>query len=194
MQKNNVKYIYHGTYCLFDTINLKKCSSWKDFGQGFYGTLDFEQAKKFANKKVKDLTLTNNKNIDAKPYVLVFEYQDNSDNKIYEFNYKDKIDMRKWFKTIYSYRNDYIDLIDRDVFTSDIIIGKIADDGTKSILTNFQLEDINDEYILDKNISKSMPNKLKEQICFKTNKAIKTLKFAKAYDVKEGKWVKVCKK
>lgn len=194
MQKNNVKYIYHGTYCLFDTINLKKCSSWKDFGQGFYGTLDFEQAKKFANKKVKDLTLTNNKNIDAKPYVLVFEYQDNSDNKIYEFNYKDKIDMRKWFKTIYSYRNDYIDLIDRDVFTSDIIIGKIADDGTKSILTNFQLEDINDEYILDKNISKSMPNKLKEQICFKTNKAIKTLKFIKAYDVKEGKWVKVCKK
>ncbi|MCQ2911072.1 MAG: DUF3990 domain-containing protein [Clostridia bacterium] len=194
MQKNNVKYIYHGTYCLFDTINLKKCSSWKDFGQGFYGTLDFEQAKKFANKKVKDLTLTNNKNIDAKPYVLVFEYQDNSDNKIYEFNYKDKIDMRKWFKTIYSYRNDYIDLIDRDVFTSDIIIGKIADDGTKSILTNFQLEDINDEYILDKNISKSMPNKLKEQICFKTNKAIKTLKFTKAYDVKEGKWVKVCKK
>lgn len=45
--------LYHGTYMLFDSIDLNKCRPFKDFGKGFYLTDLEEQALKMAVKTAK---------------------------------------------------------------------------------------------------------------------------------------------
>ncbi len=40
--------LYHGSYCVVENPDLKKCSFYKDFGQGFYLTSSKIQAKSFA--------------------------------------------------------------------------------------------------------------------------------------------------
>lgn len=182
---DNNNYVYHGTTEIFDTINLKKCKPWKDFGQGFYTTKNFTQAKSFAKKKYNEI-----KNIDdnKSAYVLVFE-QIRNDLNVYEFDSKNDDSMRLWFKSIFAFRNNYIEFIKDEVLTADVIVGKIADDGTREILSSFDLEDYNDTYIIDRNIKKCLPNKLKTQICFKTKKAINSLKYVGAYNVLEERWM-----
>lgn len=184
----NKNYVFHGTYTYFSKIDLKKCKPWKDFGQGFYVTKNFTQAKKFAKKKFKEVQRSESKIKDIAPYVLVFE-QTNMNVDIYKFDSKNAENMRLWFKTIFAYRNDYLEFISEDILSKDVIEGKIADDGTREILNNFDIEDLNDHYIMDKNIKRCLPDKLSTQLCYKTQKAVNTLKFVGAYNVKEERWL-----
>ncbi|MEE0457359.1 MAG: DUF3990 domain-containing protein [Anaerovibrio sp.] len=62
----------------------------------------------------------------------------------------------------------------------DIVVGKIADDATNATLTAYLSgvfgeagEEKTDEFC----ISRLLPNKLKDQYCFKTEKALKALRF-----------------
>ena len=47
-QLENEMTLYHGSYCVVEKPDLKKCAKYKDFGQGFYLTTSKEQAKSFA--------------------------------------------------------------------------------------------------------------------------------------------------
>lgn len=39
--------LYHGSYCLIQEPKLSYCFKNRDFGQGFYLTTDYDQAKRF---------------------------------------------------------------------------------------------------------------------------------------------------
>lgn len=43
--------LYHGTNVNFDRIDISKSNPWKDFGQEFYLTDIFDQARKMGEKK-----------------------------------------------------------------------------------------------------------------------------------------------
>ena len=79
--------------------------------------------------------------------------------------------------------------IEREMAKYDIIAGKIADDATNATLTAYlagAFGTAGDKVADDFCIRQLLPNKLKDQYCFKTEAAIKCLKF-----VKGGKiWLK----
>lgn len=45
--------LYHGSYVAISKIDLEKCSPGRDFGQGFYLTSSYEQARNFVPPSIK---------------------------------------------------------------------------------------------------------------------------------------------
>lgn len=72
--------------------------------------------------------------------------------------------------------------VEREMARYDIIAGKIADDATNATLTAYlagAFGTAGDKEADDFCIRQLLPNKLKDQYCFKTEAAIKCLKFVK---------------
>ena len=79
--------------------------------------------------------------------------------------------------------------IEREMAKYDIIAGKIADDATNATLTAYlagAFGTAGDKEADDFCIRQLLPNKLKDQYCFKTEAAIKCLKFVKGEKI----WLK----
>ena len=78
---------------------------------------------------------------------------------------------------------------EREMAKYDIIVGKIADDATNATLTAYLagvFGTAGDKVADDFCIRQLLPNKLKDQYCFKTEAAIKCLKFVKGEKI----WLK----
>ena len=79
--------------------------------------------------------------------------------------------------------------IEREMAKYDIIAGKIADDATNATLTAYlagAFGTAGDQEADDFCIKQLLPNKLKDQYCFKTEAAIECLKFVKGENI----WLK----
>ena len=79
--------------------------------------------------------------------------------------------------------------IEREMARYDIIAGKIADDATNATLTAYlagAFGTAGDKEADDFCIRQLLPNKLKDQYCFKTESAIRCLKFVKGEKI----WLK----
>ena len=79
--------------------------------------------------------------------------------------------------------------IEREMAKYDIIAGKIADDATNATLTAYlagAFGTAGDQEADDFCIKQLLPNKLKDQYCFKTESAIECLKFVKGEKI----WLK----
>ena len=79
--------------------------------------------------------------------------------------------------------------IEREMAKYDIIAGKIADDATNATLTAYlagAFGTAGDKVADDFCIRQLLPNKLKDQYCFKTEAAIECLKFVKGEKI----WLK----
>ena len=79
--------------------------------------------------------------------------------------------------------------VEREMARYDIIAGKIADDATNATLTAYlagAFGTAGDKEADDFCIRQLLPNKLKDQYCFKTEAAIKCLKFVKGEKI----WLK----
>ena len=96
--------VYHGSYCMVKNPKIIEGKYSKDFGQGFYCTILDEQAKKWANKY-------------DTPVVNMYEYKENKNLKIKEFN----IMTEEWLDFIINSR-----LGKKHEF--DVVIGPMADD------------------------------------------------------------------
>lgn len=96
--------VYHGSYCMVKNPKIIEGKYSKDFGQGFYCTILDEQAKKWANKY-------------DTPVVNMYEYKENRNLKIKEFN----IMTEEWLDFIINSR-----LGKKHEF--DVVIGPMADD------------------------------------------------------------------
>ena len=77
-------------------------------------------------------------------------------------------------------------IIEREMAKYDIIAGKIADDATNATLTAYLAGAFGtegDQEADDFCIKQLLPNKLKDQYCFKTEAAIECLKFVKGENI-----------
>lgn len=185
MKLKNDLLLYHGSYAKIEKIDLSKCVQGKDFGTGFYLTTDYEQAKKFIHtsvaKAIKSKIILENQNIG---FINVFKFSKKADIKIFEFQNANK----KWLHFVAANRQSGI--FDEEIKkyqNFDIIFGKIANDLTNRIITAY----INETYgkigsdMADKTtINLLLPNKLKNQICFRTEKSISCLSFERAEEIK----------
>ena len=170
--------LYHGSYSIVETPDLEKCRIGKDFGKGFYVTTDFDQAKRFVRSACRKAGRYGDIPEDTKKgYVSSYIYRADQLNKYHEFS-----DVgREWLLYVAGNRKSDLVLVPTaDWHDSDIIAGKIANDTTNEVLTNFingAYGKPDDDFAIQTAIRLLMPGKLKDQICFKTPDALKCLEF-----------------
>ena len=172
------KMLYHGSYCEVQHPLLEKCAKHKDFGKCFYLTSSKSQAVKFLNISIiKALSSGLINDMQNYGYVSVFQVEDIEDLLVKAFRDADQ----EWLHCVAAHRKRKLfpDIV-KKMADYDIVVGKIADDATNATLTAYLSgvfgeagEEKTDEFC----ISILLPNKLKDQYCFKTEKALKALRF-----------------
>jgi hypothetical protein len=171
--------LYHGSYCAVTSPDLSECREAKDFGRGFYLTTSKEQAVKFiatSLKKAKSAgIIEETQNYGA---VSTFRYVGNKDLNIYNYDGASI----NWLQCIVGHRdgNVFQDVVQM-LKKYDIITGKIANDNTNFTIAAYlagaygtvdSVEAANDC------IGRLIPERLKDQLCFRTELALKSLSFA----------------
>jgi len=152
--------LYHGSNVVVDTPSLKFSRIELDFGAGFYTTTNYEQAVLFSEKIVE------RKNGGKVVSVYDFDRDILSEFKVLEFSEPD-ID---WLNFVAANRNlspprgDY-----------DIIIGPVANDDVFRTLFLYFVGELD----ANETLNRLKIKKLFNQYVFKTDVALKRLKFVK---------------
>ena len=173
--------LYHGSYCEVKNPDLAKCAKQKDFGQGFYLTTSKEQAVSFLKTAIAKATAAGKiEGSQTFGYVSTFEFINSNELKIHLYKEAD-ID---WLHCIAAHRKKKIFIkIEKELAAYDVIAGKIADDATNTTLTAYlggAFGTIGSKEADEFCIRRLLPNKLTNQYCFKTDKAIECLKFVES--------------
>ena len=165
--------LYHGSYCEVQIPKLEQCKKYKDFGQVFYLTTDIEQAKKFATlslRKAVDNMLVDDTHEVA--YVSCFKYMDDTRVSKYIFDDADSA----WLHFVVGHRKkDTFTKIVEHMQSYDIIGGKIANDATNATILAYMagtFGEIGTEQADNFCISLLLPERLKDQYCFRTDNVI----------------------
>lgn len=175
---NNIK-VYHGSYTEVQTPDLNKCRDGKDFGKGFYITTDIGQAIKFS-KLIADRYHT--------PFGVLNEYllSDINNLKYHAFNTTDL----NWLNCIVGNRRKPYRHLAEKWAGYDILSGKVANDDTSTVINAYLLGiygEIGSEKAGNTAISNLEPENLKNQLCFRTESALKKLCFVKSEKISLGR-------
>lgn len=174
--------LYHGSYMEVTSIDLSKCKNGLDFGRGFYVTSSYQQARSYVPSAVR-------KAIAMGKVTRDFDIADGKVN-VYRFHaeanllthYFEEADL-DWLHFVAANRDNSLfpRLIDKFART-DIVGGKVADDNTARTLTFYTQGDwgIPGTPETDALTLKALlPNRLKDQFCFRTPDAIASLEFVR---------------
>lgn len=163
------KKLYHGSTVIVRKPDIFYGEVGKDFGQGFYTTTDRRQAIQFAKLKGKlyfyDIA-----------YVSMFNFSNFDGLRVYEFPTTNA----DWFNCIIGNRFLEYDYLAKPWESYDVLIGKVADDNTSAVLSAYMghaYGPIGSLASIEKAIDELRPENLNNQICFRTNKALKKIKF-----------------
>jgi hypothetical protein len=116
--------VYHGSYAQIDKIDLSKGELARDFGQGFYVTNIYEQAKVWANRKGK---------------------QRKTEGVVNEFIFLESAFVSDYFNTLRftGYSEEWLDFVvmnrqndtSKNLHNYDIVEGPVADDDVAARIT-----------------------------------------------------------
>ena len=182
--------LYHGSYTEIDSVDLSKCLRGKDFGEGFYLTTSKEQAISFIKTSILkakgDGRIKDNQEYG---YVTEFKFHLEKDTKYFEFDGVDK----KWLYFIcmnrrHALSKDIKNILKDNYEKYDILAGKIANDDTNFTLDAFlagTFGSIIEQRSVDFVIGLLMPERLSNQVCFKTERSLACLEKVGAtrYDI-----------
>ena len=154
--------LYHGSNVVVGHPQLLPNRRALDFGSGFYTTSDFEQAKKWAEVTAK-------RRETGTAIVSVYEIDDDAFTQleILRFNHASQ---------------DWLDFVTRNRQSiplenqADIIIGPVANDNTMPVLRRYFLG----IYDAEEALKRLLTQKLKDQIVFKTERALSYIHFKEA--------------
>jgi hypothetical protein len=147
--------LYHGTYILFEKINLEYSLDKRDFGMGFYTTTSFEQSNRWALKMGKR----------KRTRGIILKYQIDDFNDLSVKNYEtdgEWLDFITQNRTIGGLNHNY-----------DIVIGPVADDTVFNVIDAY----FDGDYTKDEAISRLKAWKCENQISFHSYKSVERLKF-----------------
>lgn len=149
--------LYHGSNIVVERPKILQSDRRLDFGTGFYLTSSYEQAERWAFLTVRRRGV-------GKQIITAYDFDEGKlpSLKVTKFEGASV----EWLKFIANNRNvkDFID-------ESDIVIGPVANDRTMPVIKLY-FSGIYDE---DETIKRLLPQKLKDQYAFKSEKALKLL-------------------
>lgn len=173
--------LFHGSYAPIGGISLDKCATGKDFGRGFYLTSDREQAHAFIRTslaKAKRIGIVAPDHQHG--YVSAFRFDaPKSPLRVFEFPTADS----QWLRFVaLNRRKNLADKLsatfNSTLLNADVIIGKTANDATNPVITAY----LNGIYGAPQSaeaaamaISLLLPERLKDQYCFLTERAVECL-------------------
>ncbi len=159
--------LYHGSNIAVPELQLLVSDRRLDFGTGFYLTSSLEQAERWAGK-------TTERRGQGKPVISVYDFDESlaAELKIMRFEKAD----RKWLSYIADNRNGKAV---RDNY--DIVIGPVANDQTMPAIRLYLAK----VYTVSETVRRLLPQNLKDQYTFKTEKSLQLLTFTEAveYDI-----------
>jgi hypothetical protein len=172
------KTLYHASYTVIEKIDLSLCRKQNDFGSGFYLTTDRAQAVRFVKTAVrkKGLDATNG-------FVNIYDCETLEGLLVYEFPTTNK----EWLHCVCEHRRLGKSRAEIDKWKDyDILAGKIANDDTMTVI-NVYLSggygDYGSDAAVNMAISLLKPERLKDQVCFRTAKAVERLTFKGSFEV-----------
>lgn len=152
--------LYHGSNIQVQNPQIIESDRRLDFGKGFYLSSSFEQASRWAELTVKRRGSGN-------PVVSVFEFDGSqlSNLKVLHFTQAQK----EWLEYVTLNRKNQE--IPNDDY--DIVIGPVANDRTMPVISLY----FTGIYDIEETLKRLMPQKLHDQYTFRTEAALRTLKF-----------------
>lgn len=172
--------LYHGSYCEVQSPDLEKCAKYKDFGQGFYLTTSLEQARSFSKistRKAKADGVVE----ETQKYGVVSSYKFSMEPENSLNTYLFETANAEWLHCVVGHRKaDSFPKLINQLKVCDIIGGKIADDSTNATITAYMVGTfgrMGTESADNMCISLLLPDRLKDQFCFRTKEAIKRLQY-----------------
>ena len=174
-------YLYHGSYTPVEKIDLKKCVPYKDFGRGFYVTSSIEQAKNFIRLSLNRAKLKKLVPQDTRVgYLSIYRLCFNNNLNVKYFAEAD----REWLHFVVSNRdNEYFPELANVYAKYNVIVGKIANDRTATTLQAYIENAYGEVGSIEADkmaIATLLPNKLEDQICFKTEEAVAALQYIRS--------------
>ena len=173
--------LYHGSYLIVTEPDLDKCAKFRDFGQGFYLTTSLPQARSFAKLslgKAKEKGVVPHTAREA--WVSVFRVGDITGLKTFVFQTADK----EWLRCIVGHRRErYFKESRLKKKDYDIVGGKVANDDTNATILGYVgglFGEIGSQSADNMCISLLNPQRLKDQFCFRSKKAIGCLTYLKS--------------
>ena len=149
--------LYHGSNIVVENPKILRSDRRLDFGTGFYLTSSYEQAERWA-------FLTAKRRGVGKQIITSYDFDEGilPSLKVKKFERA----TADWLKFVANNRNvkDFRD-------ESDIVIGPVANDRTMPVIKLY-FSGIYDE---DETMKRLLPQKLKDQYAFKSEKALKEL-------------------
>jgi len=170
--------LYHGSYIQVEMPDVRKCSRFKDFGQGFYLTTSREQAAAFVCSSVSKAIARGDVPSDTTAgCISKYIYRRQSGVTVYEFTASDE----EWLHCIAGHRRPSVQRAWADQWSGyDILVGKVANDRTNPTITAYLsglFGEVGTPQADQQCISLLMPEKLKDQICLRTMKAAACLTY-----------------
>lgn len=150
--------LYHGSNQPVENPKILESKRALDFGAGFYLTSSINQAEKWA----KSVTLRRGI---GKPILNIFEFNENvNDLKVLKFE---------------KANGDWLDYVVKNrkkmplIENYDLIIEPVANDSTLPVINDY----MDGKYTKEEAINHLLPQNMKDQFAFATEKALKYLKF-----------------
>lgn len=178
--------LYHGSYIGVEQIDLSMGSDNKDFGRGFYLTTDERQARRFVGPSIRKAIRQNKVPVDRDyGFVSVFRYHADVRVTSYAFDTTDKL----WLQFIAMNRlggharfENLAQL--HAILDNDFIMGKVANDQTNETITAYlsgAYGAMDDDRAIEFAISQLRPDRLTDQLCFRSETSIQTLELIEVY-------------
>lgn len=169
--------LYHGSYAPIEEIRLEQCAPGRDFGQGFYLTTSVEQARRFVplacRKRARNLStdsLTHG-------FITSFRFTPNPGLMTHVFPEADI----EWLHFVAANRRTSLFANKlRDLRHCDVIAGKVANDRTARTLQLYVSGAYGEPGSNEADaiaIATLLPNRLEDQVCFRTETGISCLTF-----------------
>ena len=173
--------LYHGSYCEVKTPNLAKCADRKDFGRGFYLTSSKEQAENFIQtslKKAKAQGIIE----ESQKYGVISVFSYHPVSEIAEYLYQDAD--ADWLHCVVGHRKEgTFPAVVENMKKYDVIAGKIANDATNVTILTYLVGAYGTVGSEDADrfcIGRLIPERLKDQFCFRTVRSLKCLSFERS--------------
>lgn len=169
--------LYHGSYVVVQEPDLMRCKPRKDFGRGFYLTSSRAQAESFARTVAQR---SNRRHPDStRDYGVLsfFTFEPSSNLRVKVFSTADA----EWLHCVAAHRGarSMATVVD-ELAIYDVIAGKVANDQTNATLLAYigglygnPGNSLADEVC----IRLLIPNRLQDQACFRTERALRCLSF-----------------
>ena len=187
MLKNDGELIlYHDSFCEVSKPDLTRCAKYEDFGQGFYLTTSEEQAQRFSRTALKK-AIANGITDGQQDYGIVSVFncpiEEWNSLKICHFETADE----SWLNCVVAHRRRETVVQSLMQYTNyDVIGGKIANDATNATITAYMAGiygTVGSQRAAQLCISLLLPERLKDQYCFRSQRSIDALHFVRSYQV-----------